>query len=373
MNAVPFILFSIIFAALVFAHFLLAFRSWKISRREQDSDIDLNYVRMEDYFARSFRLKLSEWLQLPVQKCDPDGTRLLRKGKENIIVTPSSEYPEGSVSDDILAIEGDFKCFEACTFHREIYVQGNARVGSGAQLQAIAADGSLIFESKVRIARWADCQGDMEIGENCVINSRTTAGKSLLLQNGTQVKSACAPLVCTFGAADPSAEFEQAAPPEINFPACLTDMENGSPNDLGLDSKRLKMLSPDCWIYDGDFKPSRPLHVETKLIIRGDCEIPSGSVLEKDIKGKQSIFIGPGCLCKGNLIADKAIWMGPFCQFYGVVHAGQTLRICTGVRGGSEDFPVAAFAEETLTVEENVAVHGKLASGDRVIAVAADC
>jgi hypothetical protein len=373
MRAMPFILFSIIFAALVYAHFVFAFRSWKISRNEQDRNIDLSYVRLEDYFARSFRLKLSEWLKLPVQSCHPDGTRVILKGNENIKVTDSSEYPKGSISDDILAVQGSFKCSEACIFQREIYVQGDALIGFGTQLQAIAADGSLTLEPQVRIARWADCQGDMEIGEKCIINSRTTAGKTLVLQNGTQVKSAFAALVRTFNN-DPgqSDNFDEAAPPELKFPACITNPEDENQAGLGLDPKRLKMLSPDCYIYDGDFKPSKPLHVETKLIVRGDCDIPSGSVLEKDIKSKHALLVGAGCICRGSLISDKAIWMGPGCQFFGIVHAGQTLRICTGVRGGTEDSNVAAFAQETLTVEENVAVYGKLASDDCVIVVPAN-
>jgi hypothetical protein len=373
MSAIPFILFSIIFAALVCAHFMFAFRSWKVSRNEQDRNIDLSYVRLEDYFARSFRLKLSEWLKLPVQSCNPDGTRLIPKGKENIQVTDSSEYPKGSISDDILAVHGNFKCSEACIFQREIYVQGDASIGFGTQLQAIAADGSLTLEPQVRIARWADCQEDMEIGEKCIIHSRTTAGKTLILQNGTQVKSAVAPLVRTFNY-DPgqSANFDITTPPEIKFPACITNPENENQTGLDLDPKRLKMLSPDCYIYDGDFRPSKPLHMETKLIVRGDCDIPSGSVLEKDIKSKRSLSIGADCICRGSLISDRAMWMGPFCQFYGIVYAGQTLRMCAGVRGGTEDSTVAAFAQETLTVEENVAVHGKLASDDRVIAVPAN-
>lgn len=373
MKAMYFILFSIIFSGLVYAHFMLAFRSWKISRNEQDNNIDLSYVRLEDYFARSFRLKLSEWLKLPVQSCQPDGTRVIIKGKENIKVTDSSEYPKGSISDDILAVQGYFKCSEDCVFHREIYVQGDASIGFGTQLQAIAADGSLTLEPQVRIARWADCQGDMEIGEKCIINSRTTAGKTLILQNGTQVKSAFAFLVRTYNS-DPghSDNFDEAAPPEIKFPMYITNSEDENPAGLGLDPKKLKMLSPDCYLYDGDFKPSEPLHVETKLIVRGDCAIPSGSVLEKDIKCKQSLLIGAGCICRGSLISDKTIWMGPGCQFYSIVHAGQTLRMCAGVRGGTEDSNVAAFAQETLTVEENVTVYGKLASDDCVITVPAN-
>jgi len=364
-----FIIFAFIFAALTYAHFLLAYRSWRIYRFEQATDIDQSYVRLEDYFARSFRLKVSEWLCLPDSKPNPDGTICIRKGNETILVSNDLDYPPQIHSDEILIVRGSFRCLAGCVFNREIYIQGDAKVGAGTQLQAIAVDGNLILGHHIQVMRWVDCQGSMEIGEKSIIHSRATAGKSLLLQNGTQVKSAFAPLVHTFGVgAGQSAKFEQAAPPEINFPAGILNLENESPSSLTLDSKLLKKLSHDCWIYNGDFRPSQPLRVETKLIVQGDCDIPSGSILEKDIKSKRSLSIGAGSICRGNLISDHAMWIGHSCQFYGIVHAGQTLRICAGARGGTENSNVSAFAEETLTVEENVIIHGKLASGDYVIA-----
>jgi hypothetical protein len=94
--------------------------------------------------------------------------------------------------------------------------------------------------------------------------------------------------------------------------------------------------------------------------------------LEKNIKGKRLLAVGAGCICGGNLISDTAIWMSYSYQFYGIMHAGQTLRICAGVRGGTENSNVSAFAEETLTDEENVVIHGKVASCDRVIVVPAN-
>jgi hypothetical protein len=372
MNAWPFIAFSIVFAALVSAHFLLAFRSWRISRHKQTSDIDLRYVRLEDYFARSFRFKLSEWRKLSTWAGDPDGSRMIRKGKEYIRVSNVAEYPAETISNDILAVDGSFKCYEACTFHREIYALGDASIGSGTQLQSIATDGNLTLGTKVQIARWADSQGNMEIGTKSIIHSRATAGGTLLLKSGAQVKSAFAPLGCT-SEKDPgiAEKSDETPPPQVEFPSCATNAENENQCGSGVDPGRVRMLGPDCCIYDGDFKPSKSLRVTAALIVRGNCDIPPGSVLEKDLKSRQSITVGAGCLCRGNMIADEAIWLGPFSRFYGIVHAGKTLRLCAGVRGGTEKANVAAFAEETLRVENNVMVYGKLSSADLVLAVPA--
>ena len=47
-SAWPFVAFAVVFAAAVYAHFLLAYRAWRLSRGEQATDIDPNYVRLEN-------------------------------------------------------------------------------------------------------------------------------------------------------------------------------------------------------------------------------------------------------------------------------------------------------------------------------------
>jgi predicted acyltransferase (DUF342 family) len=371
MIAWPFITFSIVFAALVYSHFLLAYRAWRISRSEETTDIDLNYVRMEDYFARSFRLKVSEWLRLPDQSATPDGTRRIRKGKEYILVSNAAEYAPQSHATDILVVSGLFKCLAGCIFHSEIYAQGDASIGAGTQLQSIAVDGNLTLGPHVRIARWADCQGNMDVGVNSVVRSRVTAGGTLRLRNGTQVKSAFAPAVSTCGDSFKAPQKGDEPPmPRLEIPDTdAAESQTDEWSGAGLDLKRLSKLSPDCWLYDGDLKPSDPVHLKAKLIIRGDCSVPPGSVLEKDIKSKRSLSIGAGSVCRGNVVADEDVSIGPSCRFYGIVHAGKNLRLCAGVSGGDQDARVAAFGEETLTIEENVLVHGKVASGSGFVAV----
>ena len=59
-----FIVFAIIFAGLLYLQFYLAHRQWKKIKGKQTSEIDVGYVRMEDYLAQSFRRKVKEWLQL---------------------------------------------------------------------------------------------------------------------------------------------------------------------------------------------------------------------------------------------------------------------------------------------------------------------
>ena len=353
--------------ALVCAHFLVAYRAWQASRGEEFSDIDPDYVRIEDYFARSFRSKLTEWLRLPVQATEPGGIRIIRKGHELIRVSGALEHPCRSRLDDIQVVRGAFRCGPGCTFTREIYAYADASIGAETRLQAIAADGNLTLGAGVRVARWVDCVGDLEVGTNSVVGARATAGKLVRLCRGAQVGSAYAPVVSTALLDDTGdAGMPELPTPTLAWPAPVAGTAPGG-RSAGLDAKRLSPLGPDCWLYSGDLKPSVALRLNAKLVVKGNCFMPAGSVLEGDLKAHGRIVLGAHSVCMGNVISGRNIWFGPASRFRGVVHAGKELRLSAGVRGGTADARVAAFASERLALEEDVTVHGKLASADRVV------
>ncbi len=364
MSAWPFIVYSLVFLALVCVHFVLAYRAWRVSRGERSSDIDPDYVRMEDYFARSFRLKVAEWLKLPAQAADPDGRRIIRKGREIIQVVDSAAWPSGSKSDDIQVVRGTFLCGTDCVLSREIYAHESAFVGANSRLQAIAADGDLTIDTGVSIARWADCAGEMEIGPGSVVRSRATSGKSIRLGERAQVGSAFAPVVST--SITGLEDVEMTEDPGKLMPQIPGSVGREGQGSLGVDPGKLKPLGSEGLIYQGDLKPRVPFRLTMKLVVKGDCIIPAGSVLEGDLKAQGLVVIGDSSICRGNVIGSSDIWFGRASRFFGVVHAGKTLLLGQGVRGGAKGALVAAFAADELRLEEHVTVYGKLAAGRRV-------
>lgn len=370
MNAWAFILFATAFSALVAAHFAAAYRSWRATKGQEPSDIDPDYVRMEDYFARSFRMRVSEWLQLPLEKALPDGTRVLRKEGEKIRVSPAAEFAPYSVSDEIQVVQGSFHGAPGCVFRREIHARGVARIGAGSRVQAIASDGDLFLGAGTRVARWADSSGTMEIGPQCTVRSRTTAGVKIRLKKGARVASAFAPEVLTaFEAHDPEIAESEPPEPEQEFPVPdAAGAGRARRAALGLDPARLRQLGPDGGLYQGNWKPAAALRLRVNMVVKGDCKIPTGSLIEGDLKADGNVDIGAGSVCRGNVIAGGDIRFGRECRFYGVVHAGGRLHLAAGVRGGRPDALVAAYAADALTVDDGVIVHGKLASGVFVLA-----
>lgn len=369
MNTWLFSAYALAFSAAVYAHFVLAYRAWKRSQGEEPSEIDPNYVRLEDYFARSFRAKVSDWLLLATRSAMPDGTRILRKGREQVRVSGPLEYEPQTRSDEILVVQGTFRARAGCVFKREIYVSKDAEIGPATRLQAIATDGDLKLGQGVRVIRWADCLGDMMIGANTIVQSRATAGKRVWLEDGAQVGSVFASTIFTPGASDekPDGAKEQLRQAQevsvLAAPSGLAGLSGANE----LERERLTMLSSDCWLYSGDLKPAAPLRIKTKLVVKGNCDLPAGSLVEGDIKARKDLKIGRGSVCLGNVIAGGDISFQESSRFHGVVHAGGTLRLASGVRGGVDGAKVAAFAADVAVLEDGVVIHGKVAAANRVI------
>ena len=323
---------------------------------------------MEDYFAQSFRLKVTEWLQLPVQSAMPDGTRIIMKNRERIRVSGASYFPAMSRSDDILVVEGNLQCGAGCTFQREILVRKDARIGDGSKLQALAVDGDAILGNKVQITRWVDSRGIMEIGAGSIVRARATAGQAIFLGAGAQVGSAFAPVVTTLQKEPESPDSASAPTLEITLPGSDSpEVANRELEHIGLERGKLSMLNQECWLYAGDFCPSAPLRVARKLIVKGDCFLPAGSVVESDLKAEGLIELGARVVCNGNVIAAGDIHFGPRGRFKGVLHAGKCLELGAGVFGENNGSLVAAFSTETLKMGAGVVVHGKVASGAQVV------
>jgi hypothetical protein len=370
LSAWPFILFSIVFVGLVCAHFLPSYRAWVRTRGEHPADIDPNYVRIEDYFARSFRLKMSEWLKLPVHETRADGTKIIIKGDERIRVSGPCDYPSKSESDEILAVDGDFRCGTDCLFHREIHVRGNAVVGAGTRLQSIAVDGNLLLASGVAVTRWADSTGEMKIGSGAVVRARATSGTLIEIAGGAVVGSAFAPMVSTSGGGlDCETSAAEVQISRIELPgAARASSAGGARKRQWLDPGRMHKISHDSWLYLGSLVPPMPLHVKANLIVRGDCILPAGSLVERHLKARGRIEMKEGSVCSGNVVAEGDIFFEQSCRFRGVVHTGRTLRLGRGVIGGEEGKKVSAYAAGILTLEDGVTVYGKVSSGDRVVA-----
>jgi predicted acyltransferase (DUF342 family) len=369
-----FIVFAILFAGLLYLQFYLAHQQWKKVKGQQTSEIDVGYVRMEDYLAQSFRRKVKDWLQLPSTTIS-DRERTILKGREKIrVITGGIEFGAGEKCDDILVVEGDFACGPSCLFGREILVKGKATIGPGSQLQSMAVDGDLALGWDVKVARWLDSSRELTIGANCLVGARVTSAGLIRLGPGTQAGSMYAPQVAS--TAWDGTFLTKETPEMAKLPAIAFSEEAVAARDsleaAGFDVKKLIQLGADSWLYKGDLNLLGALRLRTKLVVKGKCDLPAGCVLEADIHADRSLHIGANSLCRGNLISGQDIHLGPGCRFAGLIHADGSVRLGQGTRGFKDEGMVVAYAGEVLEVEKDVAIKGKLAAGGRVIVESAE-
>jgi predicted acyltransferase (DUF342 family) len=360
------LIFALAFSLLVYLQFYLGHREWRRLKGEQAAEIDVHYIRAENYLAQSFRMKAKDWLKLPASK-DGEAGPVILKGLERIRVLEGLDLGTDEKCDDILVVARDFSCGSGCSLTRELWVHGNSNIGSESRLQALAADGDLMLGKKVTVARWLDSNGELTISAGCQVGARVTSLKRIRLGLGVEVGSAYAPEVATADWDTNSPGYQPPAPEllEIDFPEDPKAV-NQTLTAAALEADRFVQLSPATWLYKGDVRPQVPVRLTKKLVVKGDCHLQEGSVVEADVKATGSLFLGPSCLCQGNLVAGGDIFLAPACRFSGLIHAGKTLFLSRGTRGIRADGVVAAYAEQQVCVEPNVVVKGKLASAGRV-------
>jgi predicted acyltransferase (DUF342 family) len=154
--------------------------------------------------------------------------------------------------------------------------------------------------------------------------------------------------------------------------ALINTPQHGLPPEKILEHLKLRrdkwhQLSPDCWLYEGDFQPAETVWLATKLVIRGNCRLTANSVVKEDLKAGRHLILGNHCQSYGNLIAAGDIEIGEGAIFSGVVSGGGQIRLRTGVRGRASSRPVVVYAGEDLTVASNVMIEGKLSAGGWVL------
>jgi predicted acyltransferase (DUF342 family) len=362
-----FAIFSAVFLVIFYLHFALAHRAWLTIRGKQSTELDMGYVRQEDYFGQSFRQKLKHWLAtLPAATNSTAGLRVYDHGQERIFVAPSVQYPGGRVEKEVLVTEGAFACGPNCDFRKELMVKGDGQIGEGTALQAIAADGPLQLGEGVTVRRWADAAGKLTIGADTAIHSRATSRTAIEFLPGAYAQSLFAPEIVTEGRNDESIALSADRRSLVQIPHGAGETPRAGD---GFDPAKLFSMGGGTYLYEGNLDVTAPLHLRAPLVVHGHFSCGKESLLEGDVKAHGNITVGAASVVKGNLVADGNLVLKPDVYFQALLRAGGEMRLSFGVRGLREKLPVAAHATRVLTLESNVVINGKVSSANRVVAV----
>ena len=257
----------------------------------------------------------------------------------------------------------------ATTWAQAGSIAGVVRDTTGAILPGVtveAASPALIERVRTAVS---DGQGQyriLDLRPGSVVQQAALAGQAIQVGIDSWAGSLTAPEITTTGRmtdfhelADPRNSIEIAPPSRGELPelGCVR----------GFKLEKLIPLGAETWVYDGSLALPVPVYLHSKLVVRGSFQCPAGSLLGDDVKTGDTMRIGAGSICKGNLTARAELILERDCVFEAELRGDRTVRLSQGVRGVNPSGLVRAEARQDLILEPNVVVRGQLAAAGRVV------
>lgn len=359
-------LLLLIFGTFLFLSLSLGLREWLYPKSVNPLPVDVDFVRLENYFGTAFRAKLREWLGGSLMNL-PLGAVHTPRG-ETIRVVPNGSFAIASENacDEIICSGGNLEISRSdCNFTREIYSQGNFVAQHGVQARAIAADGYVVLGKGSAILRWVDAKGRILLQQGTTVGSRVSSLQSVEIEPGVRVASLFAPLIFTsdFASAatnrNDSRSFESAANDGMVYKECAT-----KPNFL-LGVSKARFLA-GRWFVPGDLVLPAGTMVEKPLVVRGILRSGDACCFAGDIRAA-NIVLGTRNQVHGNVASGGAIDAGEFTCIDRNISADQDVMLRNGVSVGSSNLLASVCAGKRLLLQSSVTVCGKLVANKGVI------
>ena len=367
----------LLFLLLFLLNFYFAFREWRRPRDDDPLPVDVEYIRVENYFGISFRAKMKEWLQTarPIPHSDPGSgagespvrAMLEKPNGERILLLAGGRFGGREERDELVYSEGDLYLSGGSVFSREIYCLGNLQTGGHARLQAVAADGEIVLGVANEVARWVDAQKKILLSRGTVVHSRVCSAEAIELETEVSAQLLYAPVVFTTGyrpmpdsaldgKRDDSSSAGQAPP---------SASEETPPY---LDPARCSRMAANTWLVRGDLELPAGSRVESSLVVKGYLHTGPGCRFTEAVKAAR-VTLGPRNRVRRSLTSGTGIKIGEAGFVGEILSAENDIRLCAGVRVGTPGARAVVSAGGEVRMERNVAVCGKVAAGRAVIAV----
>lgn len=365
------------------ASFYFGFREWRRPWDAVPLSMDVEYVRVENYFGQSFRGKMQEWLA----EAQPDGAparelpgsvRHMTSGGEHVLTLAGGRIGSRKGQEELVYSEDALTLAGGSVFRREIYCRGRLETETGVQLQSVAADGDVTLGVANDVSRWVDAHGRIAIRSGTVVRSRVSSLAAIELEREVSAQSLYAPLIASAKflpkpIAGRNPENEDTLPNPAAQSGTLENLPHKGPLPHGggsdkpalppyLEGLRCSRLEPGTWLVQGDLDLPPGSRVESNLVVKGTLTSGFDSIFAGDLKAVRT-KLGARNRVYGNLVSEGSLDVGEGSFVEKNVVAGSDIRLSSGVRVGRRDCLAAISAGGEIILEENVAVHGKVAAG----------
>jgi predicted acyltransferase (DUF342 family) len=233
---------------------------------------------------------------------------------------------------------------------REVYVRGDAVLGGGVRVRALAADGDLRLGADCVVEQWLDVEGSGDVGARSSLGSQASAAGRLRLEPGCTFRRLWGQPVST-EATGPGAARADTAPP--------------APAGLTLDDRVVwtgrQLTVPRDFTFDRD------------LVVHGEVRVSSGNRVRGSIKAHGHLHLLRGVEVDGSLVSRRSIRIDGPATIRGNVFAEGDIVIGPGTTIGAAGGIKSVYARGRLELAPDVRVFGWIVAdeGGRVAGPAA--
>jgi predicted acyltransferase (DUF342 family) len=305
-------------------------------RRKDDAAplfINMDYCKDPRYFAVSFRKLLIKSLE-----GHSEGLHALNLSKrEEVQIADRAQHNDGAVLENILYIKNDLDSEKNVTFEKEVYVQGNVRIGEGNHLQALACDGDIHILRGTRLFRWLDAEGSIRVDEECDLGVSATCGGKLDLA--------------------PKCSFIRL----YGFPVA-TSTDSASGKDDGIAG------TEDIAVFESKSTERNISHLDPysvkncSIITDSTLTIGEHSIIRGHVKSHKKLIIGASVTIMGNLFAEEDIEIGLESRVLGTVFSQGVITLKQGAIIGTRDRIKSVIGKKGILLENGVRVYGYIAT-----------
>jgi hypothetical protein len=217
----------------------------------------------------------------------------------------------------------------------DLYVRGNARLGAGVRLRALAADGDLVLGPGCFVEQWLDTDGVAHVGPGSQLGRQASAAAGLHLGPGCSFRRLWGLPIST--EAIGRAPEREAAPPPAEAGAKLDEVV--------------------VWVGRRLTVP-RGLNLDRDLVVHGEVRVSSHSHVRGSIKAYGRLHLAVGVEVDGNLICRRSIQIDGQAQIRGNVFAEGDIVIGPGSRIGQEGGFKSVYALGRVELAADVQVFG---------------
>ncbi|MBI4465768.1 MAG: hypothetical protein HY647_13775, partial [Acidobacteria bacterium] len=331
-------------------------KEWLYPEDASPLPVDVDYVRVENYFGAAFREKLRAVGETAPSRLP---TQLLKSSAEVVsenswgeasLIFPDGRLGDGQGHEPVVYCEGNLALASGSTSRQEVYCRGDFKTAAGVELQAVAADGAVTLGAGSRVEKWVDAQGKTLLRSGTIVGDRVSSSVSIEMERGVSVRSLYAPRIFTAGyvpdlQTDKSMESEGHTHP----------VPPGTPRTLPpcLQGVSCFPLAPDTFLVPGDLLLNSGSLVDAHLVVEGTLRSGPECAFRGHVKAR-AVQLGARNRIGGNLISEGAVEIGEKSFVRQCVVAATDLRLRAGARVGRPHAQAAVSAGGEITLDENV-------------------